>query len=395
VPLVTRSLNSDEANRVARTPVKEVFRYIVDECDAIAEYLPVSYNDEPSRETGRASRPMALALKARTLLYAASPLFNTENDRELWRKAAGANKAVIDKCLEWGFRLSPYAALWGNDSHAGSEIIFIRRTGSRNDLEQNNYPVGVENGSSGNCPTQNLVDAYEYKATGKTWPQTEAAGLLGADPYEGLDPRFYLTVVKNGDIWPNYNPNPVETFEGGRNAPPLVNATQTGYYLKKYCDGSVNISANNANSKYHSFIVFRLAEFYLNYAEATYAYLGDADATLGEMNLSANEAVNVLRKREDIQMPLFSGSAGFEARYERERMVELAFEDQRFWDVRRWKKGSHYFSSISVMKLAKPGDSLPYRRAVKVRLWNERNNLFPIPFGELKKNPNLSQNPGW
>jgi hypothetical protein len=395
VPLVTKTLSNDEANAVTRTPAQEIFRYIVDECDAIAEFLPITYKTEQDEQTGRASRPMAIALKARTLLYAASPLFNSSNNIELWKQAALANKAIIDKAPGWDIKLSSYAALWGNDNHLNPEIIFVRRTGSNNSFERYNYPVGVENGNSGNCPTQNLVDAYEYKTTGITFGETWGATINSTNnPYEDLDPRFALTVVRNGDSWPNYNNTPIETFEGGRNASPLLNATATGYYLKKYCDGSVNISTNNSNTKYHSWIVYRLAEFYLNYAEAVYNYLGDADAK-GEFGMSANEAINVLRDRADIQMPHFSGSSDFAGRYIHERMVELAFEDHRFWDVRRWKKGADYFTTINIMKIAKSGDATTYTRQTKSRLWNDRNYLFPIPFEETKINPNLTQNPGW
>ncbi|GHT29409.1 hypothetical protein FACS189432_08520 [Bacteroidia bacterium] len=76
-------------------------------------------------------------------------------------------------------------------------------------------------------------------------------------------------------------------------------------------------------------------------------------------------------------------------------MVELAFEDHRFWDVRRWKKGAEFFTQIYSMKLTKSGNNIVYTRQSKNRLWNERNNFYPIPFAETKINPNLTQNPGW
>jgi len=396
VPIVTTTLTADEANSVTQSPASSVFRFIVDECEAVAEYLPITYADERSKQLGRTTRGMALALKARTLLYAASPLFNKNNDKELWKEAALASKLVIDKCAEWGIQLSVYDKLWGHDNHTNKEMIFVRRVGNINTFERYNYPIGIENGSSGNCPTQNLVDAYEFKTSGKTWFETEKEGLLPSNPYEGLDPRFAMTVVKNGDInWPSYNENPIDITEGGRNAPPLLNATTTGYYLKKYCDPAVDIRNNNPNTRYHSWIVYRLAEFYLNYAEAVYNYLGNADAITAELSMSANEAVNILRSRKDIDMPLFTGSDNFEERYVRERMVELAFEGHRFWDVRRWKKGEEFFTKIYTMRLTKSGDKVIMKRQTKERLWDDRNYLFPIPFTELKKNPNLVQNEGW
>lgn len=103
MPLITKVLTEEEANQVTRTPVAEVFNFIVKECDEIKDELPVDYtkleNDAANGtnpETGRITKQAVLALKARTLLYWASPLFNTNNDKELWKRAAEANKEVID-----------------------------------------------------------------------------------------------------------------------------------------------------------------------------------------------------------------------------------------------------------------------------------------------------------
>ncbi len=160
VPLVTTTLTNAQANSVSRTPVQEVFKFIVDECDAIAEYLPYSYQNEPGTEIGRATRAAVLGLKARTLLYAASPLFNTANDRELWKAAAVAAKDLLDRAAEWGISLSAYKDLWGQNSFYASEMIIALgiNPGSNydndftNKFEKANYPVGIEGGSSGNCP---------------------------------------------------------------------------------------------------------------------------------------------------------------------------------------------------------------------------------------------------
>lgn len=399
VPLVTTTLTNAQANSVHRTPAEEVFRFIVDECDAVAQYLPVSYNDIPGQEIGRATRGAALALKARTLLYWASPLFNKNNDKELWKQAAEASKLIIDNAGLWGYSLSAYANLWGHDTFTNPEFIFVLGTQASNDFEKQNYPVGVENGNSGNCPSQTLVDAYEYQADGTTFKEKHPGNInvTAENPYAGLDPRFELTVVKNGDIWPS-NTNQaqaIESYYGGFNGAPKYGATTTGYYLKKFVDGSCITTTNNPTSTRHNFIVMRLAEVYLNYAEAMYNYYGNADAQ-GEFGMSANEAINVLRNRADIMMPEFHGNAGFEERYMRERMVELAFEGHRFWDVRRWKKGAQLFNSVGVadITLDANGDVL-LSRAAKARQWDEKYNLFPIPQTELQKNGNLTQNPGW
>ena len=395
VPLVTTTLTNAQANNEKRTPADQIVKFIVDECDAIAPYLPVTYATEIGAELGRATRVAAFALKARTLLYAASPLHNPTGDKTKWAKAAEACKYILDNAQTWGLKLSTYATLWGHDAFFNQELIFGIGRGESNTFEMANYPVGVENGSSGNCPTQSLVDQYEYQETGETFAQRYPGSidLTQVDPYEGLDPRFALTVVKNGDEWPSNGAQKkaIETFIGGFNAAPKYGATTTGYYLRKLVDGSCVTTADNQTQRRHTWIVFRLAEFYLDYAEAVFNATGSAnDATYG---MTANEAVNVLRNRSDIQMPPFTEDGDeWVKRYERERLVELAFENHRFWDVRRWKKGAEYFSTIQTATIS---PELMLTRSTVTRQWDDKFNLYPIPQSELKKNPNLTQNAGW
>ena len=397
VPLVTTTLTNAQANSITRTSADKIVKFIVDELDAVAPYLPVSYTTEVGGEIGRATKVACYALKARTLLYAASPLFNTSGDKSKWDEAAKACKYILDNASTWGLKLSAYGSLWGHDAFYNPELIFGLGRGESNSFEMANYPVGVENGSSGNCPTQTFVDQYEYQDNGETFGERHPGSInlaSGVDPYEGLDPRFALTVVKNGDDWPSNGSQKktIETFQGGFNASPKYGATPTGYYLRKYVDGSCVTTADNQTSRRHTWIIFRLGEFYLDYAEAVFNATGSAnDATYG---MTANEAVNVLRNRSDIQMPKFTedGEAWVE-RYERERLVELAFENHRFWDVRRWKKGPKYFSKVegatisSTMQLT--------RTTLNRRAWDNKYYFYPIPQTEIKKNPNLTQNPGW
>ena len=395
VPLVTTTLTNGQANNMARTPADQIVKFIVDECDAIAPYLPVSYVTEMNSEIGRATRIAVAALKARTLLYAASPLHNPNGDKEKWKKAAEACKYILDNADIWGLTLSSYGTLWGHDAFYNTEVIFGLGRGESNSFEMANYPVGVENGSSGNCPTQSLVDQYEYQDNGQTFGERYPGNidLNTVNPYEGLDPRFALTVVKNGDEWPSNGAQKkvMETFTGGFNGAPKYGATPTSYYLKKLVDGTCVTTADNQTSRRHTWIIFRLAEFYLDYAEAVFNATGSAnDDTYG---MTANEAINVLRNRPDIQMPEFTEDGdAWVKRYERERLVELAFENHRFWDVRRWKKGAQYFKNIQVATIS---PSLQLTRSTLTRTWEEKMNFYPIPQSELIKNSNLTQNEGW
>lgn len=397
VPFTLKSLTNEEANNLSRKPAIEVMDWISAEMDNIAEFLPITYVTELNTDIGRATKPMCLALKARTLLYKASPLFNTSNNRGWWLDAALANYELLSRAEGWGIKLGSYASLWGPDNGDGCEVIFAEKQGALSSWEQYNYPVGVENGHSGMCPTQTLVDAYEYLDSQESFGSryaTSSINLSTTDPYENLDPRFGMTIVKNGDLWPNYNSNLIEIFEGGLNASPLTDATRTGYYLKKYCDPNVNISTNNATETQHAWILMRLGEFYLNYAEAMFQYYGDANAK-GDFGMSANDAINKILDREDVQMPHWTDNSNWLERYERERMVELAFEDHRFWDVRRWKQGEKQ-KTIKVVNLHKDADgNLIMSRSTINRDWNNKFYFFPIPFSELNKNKNLTQNPGW
>ena len=389
VPLVTTTLTNAEANNVTRTPAAEVVKFIVDEIDEIAPHLPVSYATEVGAEFGRANRVAAYALKARTLLYAASPLHKAAT----WDEAAKAYAFILDNAASWGLKLSKYADLWGENAFFNAELIWGIGRGASNTFEMAHYPIGVENASSGTCPSQSLVDSYEYQADGATFGTRNPGTIdLTTNPYEGLDPRFALTVVKDGDEWPSNGSQKkvIETFFGGFNASPKYGATPTGYYLKKYVDGAAVTTADNQVTRKHTWIIFRLGQIYLDYAEAVYNATGSAnDKTYG---LSANDAVNMLRNRADIAMPKFTedGEAWVE-RYERERLVELAFENHRFWDVRRWKKGD-CFKTVTVANISADKQ---LTRSTVTRVWDDKYYLYPIPQTEVKKNPNLGQNPGW
>lgn len=395
VPLVTTTLTNGQANHIEVSSADAVIDFIVKEVDAVAPFLPVSYTTEVGAEIGRATRVAAFALKARTLLYAASPLFNPTGDKAKWDEAAKACKFILDNAEAWGLKLSAYSALWGHDAFFNPELIFGIGRSESNTFEKAQYPIGVENGASGTCPTQSLVDQYEFQDNGQTFGERYPGDidLTAGDPYEGLDPRFALTVVKNGDEWPSNGSQKkaIETFNGGFNAAPKYGATPTGYYLKKYVDGSCVTTADNQTTRRHTWIVFRLGEFYLDFAEAAFYATGSAnDATYG---MSANDAINVLRTRKDINMPKFTEDGdAWVKRYERERLVELAFENHRFWDVRRWKKGPEYFKNVQVANI---NYSLLLHRTTVTRQWDDKYYFYPIPQSELKKNDNLQQNPGW
>lgn len=412
VPFSDHMMTAEESNTLTRRPAQEVFNFIISECDAIKDEIIEDYSNlevalpsDPS-ETGRANKRAVLALKARTALYAASLLFNPTNDKELWRRAATANKELLDECATYNMTLvDDYGSLWSVDNYKDTkELIFGRRANRETStMESYNFPAGLTGSSGGNCPTQTLVDAYEMKETGLRWNE-QGSGYQADAPYEGRDPRFAMTIARNGETgWPTWNTEALETFQNGSNGEPLTGGTPTGYYLKKYCQGDIDLRDNSTKKvAYHTWITFRLGEFYLNYAEAMFNYMKlegkdkAADALADGFTMTANDAVNKTRQRAGIKdFPNDMSNDDWWEKYKNERMVELAFEGHRFWDVRRWKEAGKYFTSIDEMKITKNGNDFSYTRKTVPRQWDDKMYFFPIPRTEIMKNPNLGQNPGW
>lgn len=407
VPIMTENLSADEVNQLSRNSSDEVFEFINSECDAIKDSIIKDYTDLGDNAlttvpTGRANQLAVLALKARAALYHASPLFNPSNDKELWHQAATACKQLLDSATAQGKKLArTYNSLWSSNNYSDAqpfgEILFIRNVGETNQWEKYNFPVGLENCSGGNCPTQDLVDAYEMQKTGLGINE-EGSGYNAAKPYNGRDPRFELTICHNeSKRWPNWATDLIYTYYGGANALPLNGGTPTGYYLKKLLNAATDTRPATANTTRHNWVVFRLGEAYLNYAEAVFQYLGSADATSTEFPMSAREAAS--KTRERVRMPAFPTGMSNDAFYEKlknERRVELAFEGHRFWDVRRWKEADKYFDHITEMHIYKNDDgSYTYTPKTVSRRWEDKMYFFPIPQSELLKDKNLTQNTGW
>ena len=386
VPLITECLELDEANSVTPSDFDKVIDFIVSECDEIMDKLPVSYKDVPGYETGRITQGAVMALKSRTLLYAASPLYAGTAGQEKWIAAAKAAKQLIDKVESDGRYQLVDEQIWNN--LASKELILETRRGNSNDFEKLNFPIGYEGGNSGTCTTQNLVDAFEMKDGSRfDWGNQEHIDNM-YNP-EKRDPRLFKTVLTNGSTFKNAA---VETFVGGKNGAPLDGATPTGYYLKKYVVETISLNPNNTTTDRHVWILFRYAEVLLNYAEALYEAYGNPDYTDNTFTLSPRAAIDKVRAR--VGMPGVA-SDDFLERIRNERRVELAFEDHRFWDVRRWKIAPQTMDIYGV-KIEKQGDGLIYtRQLVDKRTWSDKMYLYPVSNEELFKNPLLKQNPDW
>lgn len=396
VPLVTAVLTQDEVNDVVPASFDEIVDFIVSECDTASAKLPVSYSAFTGQETGRATKGAAWALKARTLLYAASPLHNQANDQSKWIAAANASKTIIDSLSATYTPLPVYTLAVNSIAVTAKELIFERRMAASRSFETANTAIGFIGGNTGTCPTQNLVDAYEMKATGKGINEA-GSGYNSAAPYTGRDPRLDMTVLHNGSVWKT--PLVVETWYGGLNAPPMPNATKTGYYIKKYMIESISLNPVNPGTSIHYWVIFRYGEVLLNYAEAMNEAYGPEGTGPTPLNMTALAAVNIVRSRPGVAMPNFPAGmtqSAFRDKLRNERRVELAFEDHRFWDIRRWKIGSSTTNIYGVDITKDASGILTYTpKLVETRAWDDKMNLYPIPQTELFINDNLIQNTGW
>lgn len=408
VPLIgDKVFDPTENIQLKRNTFAECVDYIVSECDSIKTKV----KQEPIAATdfGRASRGSVLALKSRVLLYAASPLFNggvpaaaTDEqkalmgyptyDVERWNKAAQAANDLLT--LNVYTLETTYNNVFLNRKN--NEVILPYLRSTTTDLETNNGPVGYTQGSIGfgnTSPTQDLVDAFPM-ANGKSITDP-TSGYNAANPYNSRDPRLANTVLYNNASWLS---RPLETFEGGRDKPNGSGVqTRTSYYLRKFL-GNFS-TATQYSAQNHNFPIFRIAEVMLNYAEALNEYSGPVAAVYTNL-------IN-LRKRAGI-------AAGSDSKYglsasltkdqmrdviRNERRIEMAFEEQRYWDARRWKIAEQVFNkTLSGMKVTKQAANTFTYQVVPVApivFLAPKMYLYPIPFGELAKDANLIQNFGW
>ena len=379
-----------------RNSFEECVNYIVSECDAIKNTLRTDPFDLGFIE--RPTKGAALALKARVLLYAASPLYNGGNidganpltgytsfSADRWQKAQQAALDLIDLTQ---FELSTdFKSIFF--TQANRERIFSRQGGPNQSVENNNGPVGysasINNGRT--SPTQELVDAFGM-ANGL--PITNSAsGYLPNNPYANRDPRFYATILHNGAQWLG---RPVQTFEGGADKPGgSKQQTRTSYYARKFMGNFENSTTYSEVN--HDFILFRYAEVLLNYAEARNEFLTAPD---GEVYNN----VEAIRQRAGLvpyQLPANLTKIEMRDIIHNERRKELAFEEHRFYDVRRWKEAETLFSKqVHGMIIYQTGTGTIYQEVPVLQLnFNKKMYLAPIPFYEVVKNRKMVQNPGW
>lgn len=438
VPLMDYAAGvADDFTKLRRAPLDSCVDFIVRECDKAINLLPMKV--VTPRDLGRATAAAALALKARILLYRASPLWNgnpdyasfadkegtklfpQQYDAEKWELAAAAAKACIDQCEGVGYRLYNKHADPVHNYHQlflennNEEVLFAFNAGATGWMEKCAFP-GSLGGWNGYNPTQVQVDAYEmdngmapvtgYQASGAPVINAESGykedgyatedgpanrWLAGvSNMYVHRDPRFYATINFNGAFFADRRMEFWQSGADGRgNAGRDYNTT--GYLLKKHVNPASNITQGRFSLG--TWIFFRLGGVYLDYAEA----LNEVQGPVTDVY----KYVDAIRTRAGMpKLPGGLDKTAMRARIRQERRVELAYESHRYFDCHRWKtavqtdNGPVYGMNISVGTGLQ--DNAFYQRTlVETRIFQPKHYLFPIPQSEIDKAPALIQNPGW
>lgn len=445
VPLIKQAYALTDNFKIARNSYAECIDFIVADCDSAANMLP---EVNTGNNKGRATKGAALALKSEVLLYAASDLHDNNpkfsgfskpellgyvsgNAHDRWLAAKNAAKAVMDLNLYSLYKANPgpgdnisqnYSDIFITDETSEDIYVkyFLAKDGgtSWSDWSSgNNLPLTT--GPNGYhlwgqvAPSGNLVDDYEMAdGTKFSWDNPAEA----ATPYKNRDPRFYASILYEGAKWKQRTPDviPIDpvgviqvgTWETWDNATDKMvevpgldtrdspiepwNGGYTGYYLRKLIDPTVDGQYSGQSCPWR---YFRYTEILLNYAEAC--------IELGEDN-EARTYINMIRERAGMPDITESGDALLE-RYRHERRIELAMEDKRFYDVRRWVLGSETYvdlTGVNVRYKLNPDHSTATvptitPKVVQTRAWIDKAYFFPIMRDEMSKNDLLIQNPGY
>lgn len=363
VPLILEKPDVAVHAELPRNSRADVVQQVLKDLDEAAAVLPAKYT--AAADKGRATKGAALGIKARVLLFEASPLVNTTNDLSKWTAAAAAAKAVMDLAPQAGYDLFPnYRALFLPANENNQEVVFDvqfkapEQTGNSFDLINRQFNT--------NAPLRNLIDAYYMK---DGLPITESPLYNPAKPYENREPRFYQSIVYPGD-----------TYMG---AP--VTATNpfkiTGYTFKKYAiyDKEPSTVILNAGQSETNYMVLRYADILLMYAEAQNEAVGP--------DASVYAAINRVRQRAGLvphEVPAGKSKAQMREIIRHERRIELAGEGYYYTDIRRWKTAEQVMNATVFTSQNQP--------IVKRTFNPARDYWWPVPQTQRDLNPNLAQN---
>lgn len=393
VPIVDKPIDLGETTgtTLTRASASEIVDFILQDLETAASMLPANHDES---QLGRFTQTIAKALASRLTLYYASQYWNPENDITKWQTAASTAKAAIDYAEQNGYRLADnYADIFS--ATVNPEVIWCKNSGGSECVWWNWYgfPLGY-GGWYVDGPLQEMVDSYEMAATGEIpvlgYDENDnqiinlKSGYDPVHPFEGRDSRFYVSILYHGAQWQG---RAVDVSPTGLDNINIGGVPRVNYFTRKYLWEQHNLTTGSGNS-YRRFAIIRLAELYLNYAEA----LNEAEGPTAEVY----NAVNKIRRRAQLlDLPANLTKDEMRNKIRQERRVELAFENHRFWDVRRWKI-AEIVDNKKVHKITVNADGTYSYPVFQNRVFDKaKHYLFPIPQSEIDKNRNLVQNPGW
>lgn len=402
VDKVLDPFDEDEIYTFEQKTFHEAKDFIVSDCDSAFKYLPEKFTEAEKDKYGRPTKAAPLALKSRLLLYAASPLNNPDNKKELWEAAEEAAKFLYDNARNYNlnFIKDDYASIFTTPYN--SEIIFATKGEETNQIEQNNFPISYQ-GKGLTNPTQDLVDAYPMASTYYSDPLKD---YDPENPYLKRDKRFYATVLYNDA---SFKDSRIESYVGGKDGLYSTStSTKTGYYLRKFVVPAISLEKNERVTR--SWILFRMGEVVLNYAEARNEVL---DSPGNDKVL--HDLLNLIRNRAGLR-PFRNTTQYINDKDEmreyirKERRLELAMEEHRFWDLRRWKDAETLSKPIHGMQIQKVENGVDEQNnplykftyetfEVEKREFDQKFFWYPIPRQEIlkynSKGIKVEQNPGW
>ena len=435
-------------------PYYEVVDWVDKELQEVAKILPAKYTE--ARKYGRATSIMCLAVRARMLLFAASPLvngnpdyanhknkdgenlFSTTEDKSKWAYAAQACKELIDAAEAAGHKLyteenddgtiDPFMSYQNlfltRYDEGNTEILFARPGGSEYGEYEKHATPAASGGSGGLGVTQSLVDAFftenglpinddsEYEETGfsdsdetrdnTVWDTEVNGGAITKsgtyNMYCHREPRFYITVSYNNSYF-TQEKRLFNFFNGRKDNPHTHDAPQNGYLIRKKISPDLNVK--QGTYKYRPGIVYRLGEAYLNYAEA----LNESDPGNGDILVYLNK----IRERAGIRQYTtgatdenyihvdLNDQAEMRKLIRAERRVELSCEGIRYDDLRRWKEAENVLNGdfYGMNFSGRDNSSFYVRTPYLKRVYKKAYYWFPIHQSEIDKNDKLVQSPYW
>ena len=390
--ILRTEVDGPEQNDKARSTEADCWDFIIEELKDLAPQLPQGNKTEngdnwDDANYGRATQQAAYGLLSRVALFA-----------ERWDVAAQAARDV-EKC-GGALDLTGYANVFNGDLKSNKEILF--GVDFEQDVITHRYDAYVRPSGDAKAlgtsalysvffPTSELADSYEMAdGTPFSWE------THGSDPYTDREPRFYATILYNGASWMGRT---IESYVGGADGfkeyenSKSANTTVTGYYLRKYLkDGDKSwITAYSAQTC----ILIRYAEVLLNKAEAL------AELSWEQNSVEALQALNDVRGRVGLPSRQTASKEEFMEFVRHERMVELAGEGFRYWDLRRWRLAEEVINGKSVhgVKITKTDSGFNYEHVDadngNKRIFYDRYYHFAIPESERSKNPLCDNNQGW